>query len=291
MYWRALLLLILGWFVTASSTADASVQVVATIFTLADMVEQIGGTEVEVATLLPPGANPHTFEPNPSQVRALARAQVLVEVGAGLDGWITKLRPAGSERLLTVTITAGVPLLSGSEVQESGGGDPHVWLDPLLVRDHIVPAIAAALIQADAAHRAAYEAAAVRYQSALTQLDADLRAAFAPLPQHTFITFHSAWTYFARRYGLEEAGVVERFPGKEPSAQEIAALVQKARAAQVRALLIEPQFGSRLAQQIATEFGGHVVTVDPLGGPGIAGRNHYLDLMRYNLAMFVKALQ
>src|SRR5512139_561685 len=129
-----------GW----PAAAVAAVRVVATIFPLADVVRQVGGDEVEVVTLLPPGASPHTFEPTPEQARQVATARVFVDVGAGLDGWAARLRAARTEPLIVVTATAGVTLLDG----DHHGGDPHVWLDPVLVRDHVVGAIVEGLAAA-----------------------------------------------------------------------------------------------------------------------------------------------
>ena len=278
------------WLAAWAVPAGATVKVVATIFPLTDMVRQIGKEHVEVTTLLPSSANPHTFEPTPAQIRAVAGARVFVCIGAGLDTWATKLLAARSGRITVVTVTDGLQLLGAEHGHDAQGGDPHVWVDPVLMRDHAVPAIAAALRQVDPEHQSVFEAAAIAFQSALTQLDADIRAAVAPLPHRDYIAFHSAWRYFGQRYDLHEVGVVEAFPGKEPSAREIAAIVERARAAHVRALLIEPQYNARMAQQIAGEFGGRTVLVDAMGGPDVAGRNHYIDFMRYNLRAFVEAL-
>ena len=270
--------------------AGAAVRVVATIFPIADMVRQVGRDAVEVQTLLPAGASPHTFEPTPAQMRAVADAAVFVEVGAGLDGWAAKLRAAHSGPMLVITLTAGLPLLGAEQGHEGEGGDPHVWLDPVLVRDHLVPAIAGGLAQADAGRAPAYHAAAAEFQAALAQLDTDIRTTLAPATQRGYIAFHAAWRYFGRRYGLQELAVVESFAGKEPSAYEIAALIERARRAHVRALLLEPQFSPRAAEQIAREINAQVVLVDPLGGPDLPERTHYVELMRYNLAAFAKAL-
>jgi zinc transport system substrate-binding protein len=267
--------------------ASATVRVVATIFPLADAVRQIGGDAVAVVTLLPPGANPHTFEPTPAQVRDIAQARVFVRVGAGLDDWAAKLLAARRSDLLVVTVTDGVSLLGGAP---GHGGDPHVWLDPILMRDHMVPQILAALTQADADHQARFAHAADEFESALTRLDAEIRQTLAPLPSRNYIAFHSAWRYFGERYGLHEVGVVESFPGKEPSARELAGVVEAARAAHVHAILVEPQFNPRIAQQVAHELGGRTLVVDPIGGPDIPGRNSYIDIMRYNLSVVVKAL-
>ena len=271
--------------------AAAAVRVVATIFPVADMVRQVGRDAVDVVTLLPAGASPHTFEPTPAQIRVVADAAVFVEVGAGLDAWAAKLRAAHTGPMTVITLATGVPLLGATEGEgASHGGDPHVWLDPVLVRDHFVPAIANGLSQADPSHAAAFRAAAGEFGAALTQLDAEIRTTLAPATDRNYVGFHSAWQYFGRRYDLHEVAVVESFPGKEPSAQEIAAIVQRARAAHVRALLIEPQFSPRMAEQIAQEIGAQLVTVDELGGPDLPDRQHYLDLMRYDLRAFAKAL-
>lgn len=278
-----------------SAQAAASVRVVATIFPLADIVRQIGREHVEVTTLLPPNASPHTFEPTPEQMREVAHARLVVRIGAGLDTWTEKLLAAGGERTVPVTVTDGIPLL-GAAPEHAGGssahaGDPHVWLDPVLVRDHIVPMIVDALSRVEPTHRAAFEAAAAEFREALTRLDAEIQRTLASLPRRNYIAFHAAWRYFGRRYGLHELAVVEDFPGKEPSAREIAAVVERARAAPVRAVLVEPQLSPRVAEQIAREFGGATRLADPLGGPDLPGRDHYLDLMRYNLAAFTEAMQ
>ena len=279
------------WGSTLAAPAAAAVRVVATIFPVADMVRQIGGELVDVATLLPAGASPHTFEPTPDQVRTVAQATVFVEIGAGLDTWAGKLKAARSGPLTVVTLTVGLPLLGATpERGEPHGGDPHVWLDPVLVRDHLVPAIARGLSQADPSHQVEFQRGAAGFQTALTQLDADIRATLAPAVNRNYVAFHSAWRYFGQRYDLHEVAVVEGFPGKEASALEVAGVVDKARAAHVRVVLMEPQFNPRMAEQIAHEIGAQVLLVDPLGGPGLSDRSHYLELLRYNLQVFAKAL-
>lgn len=286
------------WSSVSSGPADATVRVVATIFPVADMVRQVGKDAVEVVTLLPPGASPHTFEPTPAQIREIAHARLFICVGAGLDTWTTKLLAAQAGAITVVTLTDGLQLLGAAGTSAAGtsavgthGGDPHVWLDPVLVRDHMVPAIVVGLSRVDPDGRAAFERAAGEFRAALTSLDADIRDTLAPLANRNYVAFHSAWRYFGQRYNLHEVAAVEAFPGKEPSAKEIAAIVEKARAARVRVVLIEPQFNPRVAQQIAREFGGQALVVDPIGGPDVPGRSHYTDLMRDNSRVFAEALR
>lgn len=292
MHCRWLVAVVGAWSIVCCAPAAAAVRVVATIFPLTDMVRQVGRDVVEVVTLLPPGASPHTFEPTPAQMRDVAHAQMFVQVGAGLDNWANKLLSAGQSGLTVLTLTDGIPLLGAVEHGgESAHGDPHVWLDPVLVRDHLVPAIVAGLSRVMPEQRAAFAAAADEFCALLTRFDVEARAALATAPQRNYIAFHSAWRYFGARYDVRELATVESFPGKEPSAREIASVVDKARAAGVHAVLIEPQFSPRVAEQIAREFGGTVYTVDPTGGPEVPGRAHYIDLMRFNLQAFMAALR
>jgi zinc transport system substrate-binding protein len=280
-----------------SARAEAALHVVATIFPIADIVRQIGGDAVEVVTLLPPGASPHTFEPTPAQMRDIAGARVVVRVGAGLDDWTEKLLAERNPTLTVLTLTDGIRLLSltdahADEAAGGGhGGDPHIWLDPVLVRDQLVPAIRQALTEAAPEQHERFASGAAQLREALTRLDADIRTDLAPLPNRAYIGFHSAWRYFGERYGLHQVAAVEAFPGKEPSARAIAAVVESARAAHVRAIFIEPQMNPRVAEQIARVCGAQTRVVDELGAPNLPGRNHYIDLMRYNAHMFAEALR
>src|SRR5579862_2233781 len=197
MPWRPLICLICAWSLGWSTRAEARVRVVATIFPIADLVHQIGNDAVEVVTLLPPGASPHTFEPTPAQMRQVAEAQVFVRVGAGLDTWTEKLLAARSPGLTVLTLSDGVPLLplAATHAEGSGsdhGGDPHIWLDPLLVRDHLVPAIQGALAATAPQQRQVFDSGAVGLRDALTRLDADIRATLGPLSHRTYVGFHSA---------------------------------------------------------------------------------------------------
>jgi len=165
--------------------------------------------------------------------------------------------------------------------------DPHVWLDPIRVRDVIAPALAGALARIDPGGH--YESGLAALQAEITDLDAEIRRI---LSGHgtKFVAFHSAWRYFGARYGLEEVGVVEEAPGEEPSPREIANLVAVARAAHVPAILVEPQLSPRIAQTIAAELDAGTVTVDESGDPSDPQRASYPGLMRWNARAFARAL-
>lgn len=173
----------------------------------------------------------------------------------------------------------------------TGSVDPHFWLDPLIVRDEIAPQIAAALSRLAPEHTEAFQSNLARYQAQLSALDEEIRAAVSSFSQRRFISYHSAWGYFAHRYGLTEAATVAGFPGQEPSPRWLAQLVQLTRQLGVRVVFAEPQLSPRAAQAIAAEIGGQVVIMDPLGGDSLEGRDTYVNLLRFNLEALRQALR
>lgn len=294
---RAAAALFVALSAVAATARAAPLQVVATIEPLAMLVREIGGDRVEVAVLVPPGASPHTFEPQPSDVAALARAALLVEMGAGLDAWVRALAAAAAPAppRTTVADAPGLALLAAPGSHEQDGHaagarvDPHVWLDPIRVRDAIVPALVAALAARDPDGGAAFEQRAAAFRAQLDTLDAEVRRTLAAHGTR-FVAFHAAWRYFAERYGLEQVGVVEEAPGEEPAPRALAALVTRAREAHVPAILVEPQLSPRVAKVLAAEFGATTVLVDPNGDPTDPARSTYAGLMRWNAQAFARAL-
>jgi len=281
------------------ATSAEPLRIVATIQPLGLVVRELGGERVVVSVLVPPGASPHTFEPQPSDVRSLVAARLIVEVGGGLDGWVHPLLAAASARPERLTLLAlpgldPLPAIAGAHVDAGTPGaagrlDPHAWLDPIRVRDVLVPALAAKLAALDPPGRADYEASRDRFVAQLTALDAEIRTTLAGHGRD-FLAFHAAWRYFAKRYDLEELGVIEEAPGEEPTPRELGALAQRARDAHLPAILIEPQLSPRIAEMLARDLGATVVTVDPNGDPTDPERASYADLMRWNARAFARAL-
>ncbi|MGB9826134.1 MAG: metal ABC transporter substrate-binding protein, partial [Desulfofundulus sp.] len=233
--------------------AERKIRVVATIFPIADMARQIGGDKVAVVTLLPPGASPHTFEVTPQQMKDMGGAQVFLKVGAGLDLFADKLAAAAGPNMKKITLVDNMKLvrsLAGAHQDGHGGYsgvNPHVWLDPILVRDEIVPVIAAAFSEVSPENAEYFAANLKKYQRELTDLDSEIRAAAKGWKVRSFVAFHSAWEYFAERYGLR-CITVEEFPGKEPSAKWLAEVVNRACAERAGAVMAEPQFSPQAAQ-------------------------------------------
>ncbi len=297
--------------------------VVTSVIPVTYIVGELGGERVKVDSLVPPGASPHTFEPVPSDLRKVSRARLFVVVGGGFDAWSERLLGAASHPLKTLALMK-VPDLKplegedhhhgeehgeekaavrenedhGEEQAAKGGGekegeafDPHFWLDPIRVRDAVVPAVVEHLIAADPDGKSYYQRRSDHFRNRLTALDGQIRRELGKAKSRKFIAFHDAWRYFAERYDLEEVAVVQEFGGEEPTPREVADLVRSARAAGIRAILVEPQLSPRVAQTMAGEFGAGTVLVDPLGDPGDPERSTYEGLMLYNARAFGRALQ
>lgn len=299
--------------------AGAPITVVATIFPVADLVRQTAGPEAEVITLLPPGASPHTFEPTPDMIRVVAKSRIFFAVGAGFESWAGKLvRAAAPRDLRVIDLAQGVALITDLESADAaaegkmrgaalgldgkpgtdrgpeesghaGGVNPHYWIDPVLAGgmvDRIEAALAAVLpgSQAGISQRAA------SLRRRLEELDAEIRREVAGFGSRRLVTFHNSWPYFARRYGLELAGVIEVAPGREPSPRHLFRIVTAIRTLKIPVVFAEPQFPARPAEVIAREAGVRVLTLDPIGGVP-PDRLGYVELMRYNLKALAEGLK
>lgn len=264
-------------------------RVVASIAPLADFARQVGRDNVEVTLLLPPGASPHTYEPVPRMVREISKARIFIKIGAGLEFWADKLMAASAGGITTVTCSEGIQLLRGEDHDHAlSDVNPHIWLDPVLSMK-IVEKIAAAFSEADPAHAPFYRKNAKDYISKLAVLDREISQEVKTFRTRDYVTFHPAWDYFARRYGLRVAGVIEEAPGKEPSPRHVQRIIVAIRRLKTRVVFAEPQFSPRMAHAIAQQAGARVLMLDPVGGG--KGRKTYIDLMKYNLAVMEKAMK
>jgi len=273
--------------------------IVTSIAPVADFVRQVGGERVKVTLMLPPGASPHTFEPTPRLLAALAKARIFIKIGGGLEFWADRIvAGVGKNNLKTVTIIKGLKLLpynstetphSSSHVTHAEAvGDPHIWLDPLIAVK-MIHHIADALSSVDPGGAPEYRKRAKAYTKELRRLDEEIRARISKFSVRDFITFHNSWNYFAHRYGLRLAGVIEEAPGREPGPRKLAAIIRRIKDLKTKVLFAEPQFSQRIARAIAAEAGAKILLLDPLGG--LPGRKSYLEMMRYNVSTMEKGMR
>ena len=246
--------------------------VVASFFPLYDFARTVGGADFQVVCLVPPGADPHEIEATPDAARDVAKADLVLLLGLGMDGWVEKLATAEHKSHVAhlgeglPTHKMGKALLSELADESTRVNpeeiDPHVWLDPVLAQE-IVKRIATALIEIAPAKRSEIEGRRDAYLRELHKLDQEYKDATAHFKQHEVVTFHGAFGYLFARYDLLVAGVIEEFPGKEPSAAYLRALVDTMRKLKQRVIFSEPELSDSAAKIIAQEVGGHVERLDP----------------------------
>jgi ABC-type Zn uptake system ZnuABC Zn-binding protein ZnuA len=275
--------------------------VVATFSILGDLVQNVGGDRVAVRTLVGPGGDAHTFEPSPADSAALAEARLVFENGLGFEPWLDKLYTSAGSSATRVVVTERVePIKAGQADQHAEGQqaeyDPHVWGDAgNAIR--MVEAIRDALAKADAANADVYKTNAERYLAELKALDDFIVAQTSKLPpdRRKLVTMHDTIGYFGKRYGYAILGTALGSTSTEaadPSAGELAKLIEQIKAAGVPTIFAEnvhnPDLMDRIAAEANVKLGPPLYT-DALGEPGSDG-DSYLKMMRYNVTAIVTAL-
>lgn len=252
-------------------------RVVVSTTVIADWVTQVGGDAIELTTLVPAGSDAHTLQLSPGKVRAIADAGLIVINGAGLEaGFEQALRENASADVLDLSQAIGLGALSRNDDRL----DPHFWLDASLAGEAI-RAIAAALGGLLPGQAASIEQRRDAYLVELEATDAELLTSLAALSteRRALVTLHDAYGYFARRYGLEIVGFVVEGPEEEPSAEDIAALVDRIRRRSIPRIFTEDQFTARIVQQIAAETGAEIQRLVSLPNEEFSS---YLAILRAN---------
>ncbi len=279
--------------------AAEPLRVVTSNTVLGDLVRQVGGDRVDVRALAPAGTDPHTFQPTPQSMKALAWAHVAFFNGSGLEEWWDKLvRSAGRKDLVVVELSRGLATIAAPGEAPAGHShataqDPHVWLDPQLTKTY-VERIRDALARVDGANAPRYADGAAAYRRSLDELDTWIRAQVEtiPPPRRKIVTFHNAFQYFAARYGLTVTGFIAASPGKEPSAKAMAELARRIKDERVPAVFAEADFNPKLLTALAKDAGVTIVTTLYDGslstGPPA---DSYINMMRHNVSEMVRALR
>ncbi len=253
-------------FATNSFAAAEKLKVYVSIVPQEYFVERIGGDRVEVKALVQPGDSPATYQPTPQQIAGLAGAELYFRIGVPFEkGFMPKVESLNSG-LKVVDTRAGIKLRTmkgkhGSADNPNAIKDPHIWLNPMLVKIQ-AETITAALIQADPAGEAEYTRNYQEFCADLDKLDSSLKKELEPVKGEMFMVFHPAWGYFADEYGVVQEAI--ELEGKNPTAKQLARLIEQAQTEQVRVIFVQPQFSKAAAENVAASIGGVVVSVNPL---------------------------
>jgi zinc transport system substrate-binding protein len=283
------------------SAAADTLRVAVSIVPQQYFVQRIGGEHVLVDVMVPPGANPHTYEPKPEQMAGLSDTAAYFSIGVDFEEvWLEKIA-ASNPNMLVVDTTEGIEKLPmvGHDHQdeeeadhteegaddhehaaEEGRLDPHIWTSPSLVKTQS-QSMYETLVELDPAHKEEYRANLDAFTKDIDALDAEIRQTLENAESRQFIVFHPAWGYFARDYGLEMVPI--EVGGVEPSAAEIAEIITVAQDNGIRVIFAQPETSTATAEMIASEIGGEVLLISPLAPD-------WLDNMRRVAQLFDEAL-
>lgn len=295
----------------AFEEGSAKLKVAASFYPMYEFARAVGGDRADIVNMVPVGTEPHDWEPTAKHMKTLNEAALFIYNGAGMEHWVEKtLGSVDNKSLVAVETSKGLTLLEGHEEHEDddhghghGHGseekdadeafDPHVWLNPLnVVRQ--VEAIRDAMVKADAANKATYEANAAKYIEQLQALDKEFEAGLTGCKHKEIFTSHAAFGYLVNRYGLEQHAIAGLSPEAEPKPQQMKEIVDEAREHNVQYIFFETLASDKVANVVAKEIGAKTLVLNPFEGLTAdevkAGKN-YLSVMRENLANLKIALE
>lgn len=276
-------------------------RVVSTVAPLTSIIANIAsGTPTVVTGVVPEGTNSHTYEPPPSVAATLEQADIVFLNGLGLEDPTRTLAEANASdgavrcELGTAVLPRDEWAYDFSFPEDGGKPNPHLWTNPPMGRDY-AEVVRDSLVAADPANAATYEANFTAFAAKIDALDAAMTEATATLPaeQRQLLTYHDAYAYFAKHYGWTVIGAIQPSSFDEPSAKDVAALIEQVRSTGVQAIFGSEVFPSTVLEQIGAETGVRYVDVlrddDLLGEPGDP-EHTWLGLMRFNYVTMLEAL-
>lgn len=264
---------------------DGRITVAVSLQPYATLVKMLGGDRVNVVTLLPPGADPHNFEPKPAVIKAFSVAQVYFTDGSGLDKtWMPRFLGA-NKNVQVVDISKGIEWMKSEEEHGAHGHhhdeemDPHIWTSPTRMR-FLAQNIFQELKKLDPKYVIDYVNRASMVQDELALVERQLNEAVISMPKdrRSFIVFHPTYGYLAKDFKLKQYTI--EVNGKEPKPRDLANLVKVGRKNGVKTVFVQPQFSKRAAETIAKELGAVVVETDPLSADFIGNTQKFIKAIK-----------
>lgn len=254
-----------------SGLSGGKIGVVVTIGPQEEFAKRVGGDKVNVTVMVPSGADPHTYEPLPNQMKQVEDADLYFQVGSDIEfeqTWMEKLA-AMNPQMEVVNTSEGIELIPNTAEDEEGS-DPHVWVSPRNAKI-MVENMYESLVEVDPQNKDYYTKNKDEYIKQLDELDENITQILSEKNNTKILVYHPAWAYFCRDYDLQQISIEAE--GKEPTAQDIANLIDQAKKENISVIFVSPEFSSSNAKVIADEIGGKVVVVDPLS-------ENYLENMK-----------
>jgi zinc transport system substrate-binding protein len=266
---------------SCSAESTAPPVIAASIPPVASLVREVAGDRLPVVSLMPPGRSPHDYEPTPAELRRLRNAVLFVHVGQEIDSWM--LRAAAG------VVGESASIVTMNEGSYAPDQDPHLWLDMDAVTAFL-PRLAGHLGGLDPEGAREYRMRAEALLDSLRSLDRETRELLSPVAQVPFALQHPAMAPFVRRYELNLVGILQIHPEGEARPMTLGDVTRSLQASGARVIFAEPQLQTRLAEMLAHDLEAAVAFLDPLGGPGVEGRETYLRLLRWNVRQLAENL-
>ncbi|MEM3064073.1 MAG: zinc ABC transporter substrate-binding protein [Candidatus Nitrosotenuis sp.] len=280
--------------------ANPKIKVIASFYPLYEFSKNVGGQTADVSTFTPAGVEPHDWEPSTGDLLELKEADVFVYNGAGMEPFVEKLLDSGEyQNVLFVETASQIDLIKAEDDEHSEEHghdflyDPHIWLDPILAKRQ-VETIKNAMIQVDSVNAQHYEDNAAKYLAELDALDSKIRVDLSKCKKDTIVTFHTAFTYFANRYGIKTFALSGITPESEATATDLKNIVDFIKENDINVIFAEELIDPKLATALADDAGIQVLTLSPLEGLSkeeLAKGTTYLDKMEENLQKIKTALE
>ncbi len=294
--------------------SEEKLKIVATIYPLAEFSSRIVGNNASVTQLLPPGSEPHHWEPSPVDMKRIYDAQVFIYHGAGMEPWVEKILPTLQDRKIKIVkATEKADLLTFAEEENLGvtkflgssssggehnhgdedGVDPHAWLDPVQAKS-IVSYIAQEIAAVDKVNSDCYRRNAQAVLDELEQIHQEYSTAVSQFQKHDLVVSHAAFGYLANRYELCQIPILGLTPEQEPDAATMARVIDFTRKQHIKYIFFEAMVSPRVAETIARETGAKTLVFHPIGALTEEEDKEgldYFDLMRQNLENLKKALK
>lgn len=253
----------------------ANLTAAVTLQPYANIVKFIGGTRVNVIAMVPPGADPHSYEPKPAVLKEFAKANVYFSDGSGMDkAWLPRFMGVNKD-VKVASLSKNIDWILD---RHHNTLDPHLWTSPKQAVK-IAQSVSSQLSTLDPDGMAYYTGRLSQFVNRMDKLEERLNAAVKNLPQNqkTFIVFHPSYGYLARDYGLTQLSI--EIDGKEPKPKDLATVIIEAKKRNVHLVFVQPQFSKRSAATIAKQLDAVVMTTDPLDYDFVKNISYMVDAM------------
>lgn len=278
---------------------EGKLTVYTTVFPLTDFTQKIGGEDVLVKSVYPPGADAHSFEPTPRDMTKIASADAFIYTGVGVEAFVeTAQKTLNNENVALIEAGAGIEFLHSegdehhSDEHNHGNIDPHIWLDPIY-SIQMAENIKNALSDIDPSDKDVYEQNFKELKVQLEALNTDFKEVTSSAKQKEILVAHSAYGYWEERYGIKQISITGYSPTNEPSQKELKNIIDEVKEHNLKYILFEQNISSKIAETVQKETGTESLTLHNLEAiteQEIESNEDYFSLMRQNLNTLTKAL-